>query len=84
MFTGVQKSCYWKKGGAGDLLSKVSQVRRPNIACPRSFVEPRSKMMMMGHECKWETGWEESVGGGGGKENVLRGEEDGSALHKHL
>jgi hypothetical protein len=41
-------------------------------------------MMMMGHECKWETGWEESVGGGGGKENVLRGEEDGSALHKHL
>jgi hypothetical protein len=40
-------------------------------------------MMIMGHECLWGSVW-----GGmerrGGKERILRGEEDGSMLHTYI
>jgi hypothetical protein len=37
-------------------------------------------IIIMGHECIWGTVWEASAGGGGGKERILRCEEDGSTL----
>lgn len=52
------------------MLSKTSHVQKPVISCSCSFVEPRSKMMMMiimGHKYKRGTCLgEESVGGGRG------------------
>jgi hypothetical protein len=49
------------------MLNKISQAQKLNIACSRSFVEPRSKIMMtiitMAHECErgtiWGDQWEE-------------------------
>jgi hypothetical protein len=48
------------------MLSEIIKLKRPNITCSHSFVEPRPKMMMMmvvgvammmGHECICGTVW---------------------------
>jgi hypothetical protein len=38
-------------------------------------------MMVVAHERKWEGSCGGSVGGGRGKERILRGEKDGSSHH---
>jgi hypothetical protein len=78
-FTGVwMEDCY------------VEQAQRPNIGYSCSFMEPRSKMMLIiitiiiGNECVWETVWGQSAGGGKGKESILRNEEGRRTLHVYI
>jgi hypothetical protein len=62
-----------------------------NITSSCSFVEPRTKIMMVmmvvvviaiiGHECIWGMVWGDQREEGRGKERVLCGEKDGSMLH---
>jgi hypothetical protein len=53
------------------MLSEISQAQKPDIACSRSFVEPRPKMRMVrtvsGHECIWGFSGGRNSGRGRGK-----------------
>jgi hypothetical protein len=64
--------------GTGDIRqSEISQVQKPDIACSRSFVEPRPKVMMVrtisGHECIW--GFSEGRNSGRGRDQGKEGKD---------
>jgi hypothetical protein len=50
------------------MLREISQVKKPNIICSHSFVEPRPKMekkmmIITGHAYKSGTEWSEGIRG---------------------